>query len=188
MRKRHGTKSASGWSWSTPLSACVRVTSPCTISLNIPSPPTHTTLKTRDGFWLQIHVVNRRYHGNTWMHMNAMLCHPGLPPFWQLCSHKKGPINSETCSAEAVMAWGPALLDFHCFSSWGAEGGSCSALSGEKPFSAWRQTCLKISCYLPPHAPCYYGENKIMFGSWDPHPTAFSFPAVLKGSRTLQWQ
>lgn len=121
------------------------------------------------------------------MHMNAMLCQPDLPPFWLLCSHKKGPINNATCSAEAVMAWRPAFLELPCFSSWGAEGGSSKTLSGEKPFSAWCQTCLKIRWPLPPHAPCYYGENEITFGSWDPHPTSFSFPVVLKGSRTLQW-
>lgn len=88
MRKWHGTRSASCWSWSTPLSDCVRVTSPCTISLNIPSPPTHTTLRKRHGIWL--YLVKRRHYGNTWMHMNAMLWHSDSPLCLITLSLRKG--------------------------------------------------------------------------------------------------
>ena len=40
-----GTSAARGWSWSTPASLCVLPTRPCRTSLNMPSPPTQTTLR-----------------------------------------------------------------------------------------------------------------------------------------------
>lgn len=46
MRSMHGFSSASGRFWSTLLSFWVLATNPCRISLNIPSPPTQTTLQT----------------------------------------------------------------------------------------------------------------------------------------------
>lgn len=44
MRREQGTSSESAWSRSTPWFVWVRMIKPCRISLNIPSPPTHTTL------------------------------------------------------------------------------------------------------------------------------------------------
>jgi len=44
-RSEHGSSAASGPPGSTPPSTCVLQTSPCTSSLNMPSPPTHTTLR-----------------------------------------------------------------------------------------------------------------------------------------------
>lgn len=48
MRSMHDFSSASGRFWSTLLSVWVLATNPCRISLNIPSPPTQTTLETQN--------------------------------------------------------------------------------------------------------------------------------------------
>lgn len=45
MRSALGTSAARGWFWSTPALLCVLPTRPCRTSLNMPSPPTQTTLR-----------------------------------------------------------------------------------------------------------------------------------------------
>lgn len=64
MRSLHETRVSFVEFSSTPSSLCVRETRPCTISLNMPSPPTQTTLQAEredirmDGNWLNLSETN----------------------------------------------------------------------------------------------------------------------------------